>query len=134
MRKFKDHAFTALILAMLSIVTNARPVFAQPPAPSAATIREQARDWNLKAAPVIVSLSSGKSVKGRIARVDNETFLLRQKSAPDMTIHYASVTRIRKQGGVRKAVLIPVIVGGAAAVVLCAAPYPIGFLCHRDPS
>jgi hypothetical protein len=134
MRNWKDQPFTALILAALWIITTARPALAQAPEPSASTLREQARDWNIRAEPVIVSLSTGKTLKGRIVQVDSEAFLLRQKNGPDTTVQYASVTRIRKQGGVRKAILIPAIVGGAAVVVLCAAPYPIGFLCRRDPS
>jgi len=134
MRNWKDQPFTALILAALWIITTARPSLAQAPEPSASTLREQARDWNIRAEPVIVSLSTGKTLKGRIVQVDSEAFLLRQKNGPDTTVQYASVTRIRKQGGVRKAILIPAIVGGAAVVVLCAAPYPIGFLCRRDPS
>jgi hypothetical protein len=26
------------------------------------------------------------------------------------------------------------IIGGAALIVMCVAPFPFGFLCHEDPS
>jgi hypothetical protein len=119
--------------AILWDLTVALPVQGQPAAPVAA-IKNEVRQWNEKGAQVQVTLTDGRTLRGRIVRADSDTFLLRPKSGADETVQYAMVTQIRKQGGIKKAVWIPLIIGGAAVVVLCAAPYPIGFLCHSDPS
>jgi hypothetical protein len=123
-----------LLIAALWVLTTTHPALAQQSAAAVTKIREQVQRLNAKAAQVRVTLATGGTLNGHIVQVDNETFILRQKAGPDMTVQYAAVTRIQKQGRGKKAILIPAIIGGAAVVVLCVAPYPIGFLCRRDPS
>lgn len=82
-----------------------------------------------------VSLKDGTSVRGRIVRIEPESFVLRQDSAQEALFPFAKVLDVRKQGrGSRKALWIPLAIGGGVLVALCVAPYPIGFLCRSDPS
>ena len=107
-------------------------IHAQTPAAIAST-KEQVRALHAKSAQVQISVTPGRTLRGQIVHVASETFVVRQKTGAEETLEYAHVVKISKQG-IRKSLLIPAVVGGAALVVLCAAPYPIGFLCRRDPS
>jgi hypothetical protein len=128
----RQKALAIVSATVLWCLTIAPAAQAQAPA-AAARLEEQARDLSAKGAQARVTLTTGRTLRGQIVRVERETLVLRPKGGADETVQYAMVKRIQKQGGVRKAILIPAIVGGAA-LVLCAAPYPIGFLCRRDPS
>ena len=104
-------------------------------APDIPRIKTQVRDWHATAAVVEIKLSTGAKFRGTIVRVETDTFVVRQLKPPqDFVVLFADVSGAKKRGGISKAVLIPMVVGGAAVLILCAAPYPIGFLCHRDPS
>ena len=71
----------------------------------------------------------------RRIRIEPESFALRQDSAQETLFPFAKVLDVRKQGrGSRKALWIPLAIGGGVLVALCVAPYPIGFLCRSDPS
>jgi hypothetical protein len=84
---------------------------------------------------VQVSLKDGTSIRGRIVRVEPDWFALLQNSAGEVVVPFAKVANVRKQGGgSRKALWIPLAIGGGVLLVLCVAPYPIGFLCRSDPS
>ena len=54
----------------------------------------------------------------------------------DTVLPYAEVKDVTRSGLSRraKAILIPTAIGGGVLLVLCAGPYPIGFLCRKDPS
>ena len=70
-------------------------------------------------------------------RIAEDSFTVRlEKSIQETVVPFARLQDIKKSGSSarRKAILIPAIVVGGAVLVLCAAPYPIGFLCHKDPS
>jgi hypothetical protein len=124
----------SMILALASALSfgGAALVHAQTPAQIAST-KEQVRAFHARSAQVQVTLTPARKLRGQIVQVAGDTFVLRQKQGAEETLEYARVRKISRQG-IRKLVLIPAVVGGAALVVLCAAPYPIGFLCRRDPS
>ena len=64
-------------------------------------------------------------------------FTLQQKSpVREIVVSYTQVKEANKDGLSRraKAIIIPAAIGGGVLLVLCAAPYPIGFLCRKDPS
>lgn len=84
-----------------------------------------------------VTLLDGTKFRGRVLRVDTESFTIHDKAAArDRELRYMQVKEIAKSGLSRrtKAILIPVAIGGGVLLVLCAGPYPIGFLCRKDPS
>jgi hypothetical protein len=120
------------LASALWLVAGSPNIQAQTPAALAST-KEQVRTLHAKSAPVQITVMSGKTLRGQIVQVADETFVVRQKAGTEETLEYARVIKVRRQG-IRKAVLIPAVVGGAALLVLCVAPYPIGFLCRRDPS
>ena len=89
------------------------------------------------AAGVQIKLAGRAKVSGRILRLEADTFTIaEEKTGRERTLAYAQVTEVQKKGLSRgaKALLIPAAIGGGALLVLCVAPYPIGFLCRKDPS
>jgi hypothetical protein len=124
---------TIFVLASaLSWLAAAGATHAQTPAALAAT-KEQVRELHAKSARVKITVLPKRTLTGQIVQVANETFVVRGQGGAEETLEYARVVKIGKQG-IRKSVLIPVVAAGAALVVFCAAPYPLGFLCRRDPS
>jgi hypothetical protein len=98
-------------------------------------VRARVQELQSQGSEVRVSLTDGSSVRGRVIRIEPDSFVLRQKSAQEVVVSFTRVADVRKAGsGSRKALWIPVAIGGAVLVALCAAPYPIGFLCRSDPS
>lgn len=84
-----------------------------------------------------VTLLDGTKFRGRVLRVDPESFTIHDKAAArDRELRYAQVKEFARSGLSRrtKAILIPAAIGGGVLLVLCAGPYPIGFLCRKDPS
>ncbi len=118
--------------AALWWLVGAPLLYGQTPA-AIATTKEQVRALHAKSAQVQITVAPARTLRGQIVQVASETFVVRQKGGVEETLEYARVVKIGRQG-IRKSVLIPVVIGGAAVAVFCAAPYPIGFLCHRDPS
>jgi hypothetical protein len=98
-------------------------------------VRARVQELQSQASEVRVRLTDGSSVRGRVIRVQPDSFVMRQKSAQEIVISFASVADVGKAGsGSRKSLWIPVAIGGAVLVGLCVAPHPIGFLCRSDPS
>ena len=82
-----------------------------------------------------VSLTDGASVQGSIISIEPDSFTVRQNSAKELVVPFVKVADVRKQRGLsRKALWIPLAIGGGVLLALCVAPYPIGFLCRSDPS
>ena len=129
---FANQKLSIFLASVSRWFAAAAPTHAQVPARIAAT-KEHIRVLHAKSAQVEVTVTPGKTLRGKIMQVANETFVVRQKAGAEETVEYAQVIRIKKQG-VRKSLLVPAAIGGAAVVILCVAPYPIGFLCRRDPS
>lgn len=118
-----------MCLAALMLVLE--PLMAQASDP----VRARVHKLHSQRSEVRVSLKDGTSVRGRIIRIEPESFALRQNSAQEGIFPFAKVLDVRKQGdGPRKALWIPLAIGGGVLVALCVAPYPIGFLCRSDPS
>ena len=98
-------------------------------------LKAGARDLHSRGSNVKVTMRDGSVLRGHILRVDSDAFTLQQKSTPQETpVQYAQVKEIKKDGKGGKAILIPAAIGGGVLLVLCVAPYPIGFLCRKDPS
>lgn len=120
-----------LVVGAVSVLsTHAKP-------PNANTLEARVRELHAKSSEVKVTLLDRTVLQGRILRVEADSFTIRQRRTGQQTaIQYAQVKEVKKSGLSRraKAVLIPTVIGGGALVVLCAAPYPIGFLCRKDPS
>ncbi len=131
--------FMALFMgATLCVLTIAQPsgAKAQSQPQHVDTIKARVRELHGKAAEVEIALADGAKLRGHIVRIEVDSFTIRQKdTAQEMALQYTHVTEVKKRGLSRgaKAALIPVIIGGGALLLLCAAPYPIGFLCREDP-
>ena len=100
-------------------------------------LKERVQELHTKGAPVIVTMTDKAVIRGEIVRIAQDSFTVRQeKSSQETVVPFARLKDIRKSGssGRRKAILIPAAIVGGTVLVLCAAPYPIGFLCHKDPS
>lgn len=117
----------ALLLSVL--IANAQAPFAD--------LKARVRDFHAQTREVKVTLNDRSELRGRIVRVEADSFTIHEKkSARETVVQYAQVKDLKRNGLSRrtKAILIPAIAGGAVLVVLCAAPYPIGYLCRKDPS
>jgi hypothetical protein len=68
--------------------------------------------------------------------VDADSFAIQPKGKGETVVRYDSLQDVRKAGMSRraKAILIPASIAAGTLLVLCAGPYPIGFLCRKDPS
>jgi sRNA-binding regulator protein Hfq len=104
---------------------------------NANTLEARVRELHAKSSEVKVTLLDGATLQGRILRVEADSFTIQQKrTGQETAIRYAQAKEVEKSGlsSRAKAILIPTVIGGAALVVLCVAPYPIGILCRKDPS
>ena len=120
--------FVALSLAAL---------YAAAQSPALNAIKARVRDLHSQSAGVKVTLTDATELRGRILRLDEDAFTLQQKSpVREIVVSYTQVKEANKDSLSRraKAIIIPAAIGGAVLLVLCAAPYPIGFLCRKDPS
>ena len=121
----------ALLVVTVSILS------ARAESPSASALEARVRRLQAKSSEVKVTLLDNTVLQGRILRVEADSFTIRQvKTGRQTTIQYSQAKKVGKSGLSHraKAILIPAVVGGGALLVLCAAPYPIGFLCRKDPS
>ena len=101
------------------------------------SIKSRVRELHANAAGLQIKLADGTKLSGKVVRIADETFTIAQeKTGNERTLPYSQVTEVKKKGLSRstKAILIPAAIGGGALLVLCAGPYPIGFLCRKDPS
>ena len=120
-----------LICHLLALLLLLQPLLAQ----GSDAVRARVRDLHARNSEVRVSLTDGTTVRGRIARVEQDSFALRTDSAQEVVYPFAKVTDVRKQGGgPRKALWVPIAIGAGVLLALCVAPYPIGMLCRSDPS
>jgi hypothetical protein len=121
-------------LLVLHAVVAATPGFGRPQA--ADILKARAQSLQSKGGRVTVTTADKTTVRGRIVRVDEDSFTVREEnSAQERVIPFARVKDVKgASSGRKKAILIPAAIAGGAVLVLCAAPYPIGFLCHKDPS
>lgn len=99
-------------------------------------LKARVQELHTKGAQVTVTISDKTVIRGQIVRIAEDSFTLREeKAAGETVVPFARLKDIRKGSSARgKAILIPAAIVGGAVLVLCAAPYPIGFLCHKDPS
>ncbi|HZO56490.1 MAG TPA: hypothetical protein VFB63_27525 [Bryobacteraceae bacterium] len=107
------------------------------PAAGSDTLKARVRRLHEQGAEVKVVLLDGSTDRGRVVRVDADSFALRKKAdGQERALPYAEVKDVTRSGLSRraKAILIPAAIGGGVLLVLCAGPYPIGFLCRKDPS
>ena len=111
--------------------------FAAAAAAQSPELRARLRDLQTRSAEVRVLLVDGTTLRGRVLRLDEDAFTLQQKKpAQQQVVPYVQVKQVDRTGLSRraKAILIPAVIGGGVLLVFCAAPYPIGFLCRKDPS
>ena len=124
------HPLRRVSWLVLALLLALEPLLAQ----VSNSVRARVHELHSKGSEVRVSFTDGTSVRGRIVRIEPDSFAL-QNSAQEAVFPFAKVTDVRKQGGgSRKALWIPLAIGGGVLLALCAAPYPIGFLCRADPS
>jgi small nuclear ribonucleoprotein (snRNP)-like protein len=124
---------TAVVLSVLAF--RALPACAEPQGGN--ELETRVRKLHAESSRVKVKLADGTVLQGRIVGVEPDSFAIRdEKTGRQTAVAYAQVKELKKSGLSRrtKAILIPAIVGGGVLLVLCAGPYPIGFLCRKDPS
>jgi hypothetical protein len=100
-------------------------------------VKARFRELHAGATGVQIKLATGETMRGNILQLGADTFTIAQdKTGQQRTLRYSQVTEVKAKRRSRdsKTILIPAIVGAGAVLVLCAAPYPIGFLCRKDPS
>jgi hypothetical protein len=120
-------------LLILHAMLVAPPGFGQPETPDNLKVRVQ--KLHTKGGRVSVTTSDKTVLRGRIVRVDEDSFTVREeKTAREAVIPFTRLKDIKDGGSRKRAILIPAAIVGGAVLVLCAAPYPIGFLCRKDPS
>jgi hypothetical protein len=125
------HQLRHLTCLFLAVMLVLQPLIPQ----SSDTVRLRVHELHSNRSEVRVFFTDGTSVRGRIIRIEPDSFTLRRNSAQEAVFPFAKVADIRKHGsGPRKALWIPIAIGGGVLLALCAAPYPIGFLCRSDPS
>jgi len=128
--------FAAALLAATIGLLTIQPVRGQAQ-PLPETTRARVRALQAGGSAIEVTLSDGTRFQGRVVDADDDSFGVREDtSGREVAWPYAQVSQVRKQGltGGKKAALIAAIIGGSVLVVLCVAPFPIGFLCRSDPS
>lgn len=112
------------------------PLAAAPPG-TPESLKSRVRELHAKGNGVKVTMSDKTVIRGQIVRVAEDSFTIREeKGARETSVPFAQLKDVGKTGMSRraKAILIPAAIAGGAVLVLCAAPYPIGFLCRKDPS
>lgn len=121
---------------MLLHATLAAPTsFGQTDSPQ--RLKALVQELHAKGERVIVTMPDKAEIRGTIIRIGDDSFAIRkEKSVQETLVPFAQVKQIRKAGssGRKKALLITAAIAGGAFLVLCAAPYPLGFLCRKDPS
>jgi len=120
----------SLIVALTVLSAGAQPADVN-------AVKARVRDLHARSSEAKVTMTDGATLRGRILRLDQDAFTLQpKKPAGEVAISYARVKEVGKAGLSRrtKAILIPAIIGGGVLLALCVAPYPIGYLCRKDPS
>jgi len=134
-RKF----MAVFMAATLCVLAMAEPLLAQtePQSRDVQSLEARVRELQAKGSKIQVKLADGTELQGQIIRVEADSFSVRQeKTDQEVAIQYAQVTEVTKKGlslG-RKIAVIAAIAGVGTLLLFCIAPYPIGFLCHEDPS
>ena len=118
---------------VLLLVQAALPGLAE--TESTERLKARVRQLHAKGNQVTVTMADRTVIRGEITRVADDSFTIRPENrAPETVVPFAQLRSVKKNGLSRKAILIPAAIAGGAVLILCAAPYPLGFLCHKDPS
>ena len=126
-----EHRIRRVVSVLATLLLLVQHLTAQASDP----VRARVHELQSQGSEVRVSLTDGTSVRGRVIRIEPDSFVVRQKSKQEAVVPFARVTDVRQSGGgSRKALWIPIAIGGGVLVALWVAPYPIGFLCRSDPS
>jgi hypothetical protein len=126
---------TNMVRILVALLPAALYASAQSPAINA--LKTKVRDLHARSADVRLTLTDATELRGRILRLGEDAFTFQQKKpSQEIVVRYAQLKEARKAGLSRraKAIIIPAAIGGSVLLVLCAAPYPIGYLCRKDPS
>jgi hypothetical protein len=124
-----------MVAAALCVELMVGAVAAQTPIAEATRARVRALQASRSAIETI--LVDGTMIRGRIITADDDSFTMgEEKTNREVGLRYAQVLEVKKRSwlsGNTKAGIAAAVVGGAL-VVLCFAPFPLGFLCQEDPS
>ena len=131
--------FVALVAAAtLCVLTVAEPLLArtQPQSQNTETTRATVRYLHARNSEIEVTLADGTRLRGRVIMVQDDSFTIKERTTGrEMAWQYAQVIQVKKNGfSGAKAALTGAIIGGGVLLVLCVAPFPLGFLCQQDPS
>jgi hypothetical protein len=127
-----------LVIVIVAAVLCFEPLreTAEAQAPIVEATRARVRALHASGSATELTLVDGASLRARIIRADADSFLVKEeKTGREVLLQYAQLVEIRKTGlpGNTKRAIAAVIIGGVL-VVLCFAPFPLGFLCQEDPS
>jgi hypothetical protein len=130
--------FVALVVAgTLCVLTVAEPLLAkaQLQSQNTETTKANVRYLHARGSEIEVTLSDGTRLRGRIISVEDNSFTIKERTTGrEIAWQYAQVIEVKKKRiSGAKAALIGAIIGGGVLLVLCAAPFPLGFLCQEDP-
>jgi len=140
-RKF----MAVFMAATLCVLAMAEPSLAQTESQSrdVKSLEARVRELQATGSKIQVELADGTALQGRIIRAEADSFTIRQeKTDQEVAFQYGQVTQVTQVTEVtkkgrslgRKIAVIAVIATAGTLLVLCIAPYPIGFLCRKDPS
>lgn len=125
------------LVAVLALQLLASTAAAQPPPTGAPVEGTRARVQTLLASrsTAEVTFQDGTRVRGQIVAADDTSFTIREeRTRRESTWQYFDVTSIDTIAWNRRKTAITLAIVGSVLAVLCFAPFPVGFLCHDDPS
>ena len=133
---FKVARKLVVVIVAAALCFESTPGTAAAQAPIVEATRVRVRAVQASGSPIEITLVDGTRLRGRIIRADDDSFALsEEKTKREVPLQYAQVIEVKKSGlsgNTKRAIALAV--AGSVLVVLCFAPFPLGFLCQQDPS
>ena len=131
------HVLVVMLTAALFFDPLGETVSAQAPIPEAT--RARVRAFQGSRDRIEITLADRSMLRGRVVITGDDSFTLaEERTNHEVTLQYAQVVEINRWrgNGLPRATQTAITLGvvGAVLLVFCAAPFPLGFICHQDPS
>jgi hypothetical protein len=133
---FKVARKQVVVIVATALCFESMPGTAAAQAPIVEATRVRVRTVQASGSRIEITLVGGTRLRGRVIRGDDDSFTLsEEKTKREVPLQYAQVIEVKKSGlsgNTKRAIALAV--AGSVLVVLCFAPFPLGFLCQQDPS